>query len=72
MENLYQLRIDASIDDDGNTVSSYGITVLKIEESIPNLFRNEDEAREFISLCNNEKVEYIHLHNVIEDKLINA
>ena len=54
---------------DGKELSTYGITALKIEESIPNIFTNEDDAKKFVELCNKEKLELIHLHSVIEDML---
>ena len=32
-------------------------------------FLNEDDAKKFVELCNKEKLEFIHLHSVIEDML---
>ena len=69
MEYLYQLRTDTTVNEE-NSLSTYGITALKIEESIPNIFTNEDDAKNFIDLCNKEKLELIHLHSVIEDMII--
>ena len=69
MEHLYQLRTDTAVNE-GKTLSTYGITALKIEESIPNIFTNEDDAKKFVDLCNKEKLELIHLHSVIEDILV--
>lgn len=69
MEHLYQLRTDTVTNDNGETISTYGITALKIEESIPNIFFDKSAAKDFISLCNKEKLELIHLHSVIEDLL---
>lgn len=70
MGHLYQLRTDNLTNDNGETVSTYGITALKIEESIPNLFNDKCKAEEFIAMCNNEKLELIHLNSVVEDMLL--
>lgn len=67
---IYNLRTDNVTDENGQNISVYGITVLKIEESIPNIFSDESEAKNFVSLCNREKLEPIHLHSVIEDLMV--
>ena len=68
--HLYNLRTDIVTGENGHISTTYGITVLKIEESIPNIFSDEIEAKNFISLCNREKLEPIHLHCVIEDLMV--
>lgn len=70
MNYLYSLRTDNATDENGQSVSVYGITVLKIETSIPNIFTDESEAKEFISLCNKEELDPIHLQSAIEDLMV--
>lgn len=69
MESIYELRTDTITTDNGETISTYGITTLMIQESIPNIFFDKSAALDFISLCNKEKLEPIHLNCVIEDLL---
>ena len=70
MNYIYNLRTDNICDEKGDETSVYGITVFKIEESIPNVFSDEIEAYNFISLCNREKLEPVHLHCVLKDLMV--
>lgn len=69
MKHIYCLRTDTFTADNGQAETAYGITVLKEEKSISNIFSDKSEAIDFINRCNAEKLEFIHLENVIEDML---
>lgn len=68
----YRIRTDR-IEDEENTLHTvYGIEVLengKLLKAIPDVFTNSERAENFIALLNSEKLELIHLPDVIEDEL---
>ena len=72
-EYVYQLRKDSISDEDGKPHLVYGIDILsssgKILKSIPDIFLNEKEAKKFVTLCNSEELDIIHVYDVIEDVL---
>lgn len=73
MNFTYQTTTDVSLDEDNESVSVYGIEAVDrkghVLRSIPNIFTNRDLAEKFVSLCNAEALELIHLDDVIEDLL---
>ena len=70
---IYKLGTGYVFDEDGNAVVTYGIVVVdsdgNIFETIPDVFLDQMRAERFIHLCNAEKLELIHLPDVIEDEL---
>ena len=54
------------------TITTYGVKALdkngKVVKQIDNVFYDKDKAEDFVTLCNSEKVELIHLQNVAEDE----
>lgn len=73
MEIIYTLRIDSVTDEDNCKHNVYGITAIdtfgNILATFEDVFFDKEKAEEFIKLCNEEKLELIHLENVIEDIL---
>ena len=73
MQVTYTLRTDIVTDEDNNKHTVYGIDALdrfeNVLESVADIFFDKLKAEEFIKLCNEEKLELIHLQDVIEDVL---
>ena len=73
MQIIYTLKTDTVFDEDNNEYTVYGITALDIFknvlQSVEDIFFNKQKAEEFISICNQEKLELIHLQDVIDDIL---
>ena len=69
----YTLRTNAIIDENNNEHIEYGIAVIdrlgNVLKTVDNVFLCKEKAQNFINLCNREKLELIHLQNVIEDIL---
>ncbi len=71
VRNVYQTK--------NGTRTSFGIAVvseydgcLTILESVSDLTPSFEQAEDFAKLCNAEKLEYTHFHDVIEDFLANS
>ncbi len=73
MQVKYTLRTDIVTDEDNNKHTVYGVDALdrfeNVLESVADIFFDKLKAEEFIKLCNEEKLELIHLEDVIEDAL---
>lgn len=73
MQVKYTLRTDIVTDEDNNKHTVYGVDALdrfeNVLESVADIFFDKQKAEEFIKLCNEEKLELIHLQDVIEDVL---
>ncbi len=73
MQVKYTLRTDIVTDEDNNKHTVYGVDALdrfeNVLESVADIFFDKLKAEEFIKLCNEEKLELIHLQDVIEDIL---
>lgn len=73
MNVKYILHSSAVIDEENNRYSVYGITAInkkeKILKTISDIFFDKDKAKDFINLCNNEKIELIHIEDIVEDQL---
>lgn len=73
MQVKYTLRTDIVTDEDNNKHTVYGVDALdrfeNVLESVADIFFDKLKAEEFIKLCNEEKLELIHLQAVIEDVL---
>lgn len=69
----YILRTDILTDEENRRHTVYGITALdsrgNVLQSVADIFFCKEKAENFITLCNEEKLELIHLQNVIEDVL---
>lgn len=73
MQVKYTLRTDILTDEDNNKHTVYGVDALdrfeNVLESVADIFFDKLKAEEFIKLCNEEKLELMHLQDVIEDVL---
>jgi len=73
MQVKYILRADTVTDEDNCEHLVYGITAIdtrsNVLESYEDIFFDKQKAEEFIELCNEEKLELIHLPDVIDDIL---
>ena len=73
MQIIYTLRTDVVTDEDNCKHTVYGITALdsfgNVSKTVKDIFFNKQKAEDFIELCNQEKLELIHLQDVIEDIL---
>ena len=73
MQVIYKLRIDTVTDENNRKHTVYGITALDSFENVlktfEDIFFDKQKAEKFIALCNYEKLELIHLQDVIEDIL---
>ena len=67
------LRTDVVTDDENHRNPVYGITALdnfgNMLKSVEDIFFSKQKAEEFVELCNDEKLELIHLQDVVEDVL---
>lgn len=67
----YTLRTDILNDDNNQQHTVYGINALdnfgNVLKTIEDIFFSKETAEEFIELCNEEKLELIHLQNVVDD-----
>ena len=75
MTYTYGLRSDIVTDEDGRPIPVYGITAfncatVQIEQSIPDVFFDRQEAEDFVSLCNRNGLSILHLQDVTEDQLV--
>ncbi len=67
----YKLRIDTISNE--KTYTAYGIDVFKnnqVIKSYPDLFIDCNKAQNFVHLLNSEKLELVHLEDVLEDALV--
>ena len=73
MKVKYIMRTDFVTDEDNHRYTVYGITALdnfgNMLKKFEDIFFNKDNAEEFVKLCNEEKLELIHLQDVVEDAL---
>ncbi|MBQ8202737.1 MAG: hypothetical protein IJZ75_00450 [Clostridia bacterium] len=73
MQVKYTLRTDIVTDEENQKYTVFGITALdsfgNILETFEDIFFSKQKAEEFVELCNQEKLELIHLQNVVEDIL---
>lgn len=73
MQVIYTLRTDIVTDEDNHKHIVYGVNALdsfkNVLKSVADIFFDKQKAEEFIELCNEEKLELVHLENVIEDVL---
>ena len=73
MKVTYTLREDAVTDEENCEHLVYGITAIdtfgNVLKTFEDIFFDKQKAEEFIELCNKEKLELIHLEDVVEDVL---
>lgn len=74
MSKRYILRTDTVTDEDNQRYTVYGITAIDSrgaeQETFPDIFFDKQKAEEFVTLCNTEELELIHLADVIDDVLV--
>lgn len=67
------LRTDVVTDEENQKYTVYGITSLdsfgNVLNTFEDIFFSKQKAEEFVELCNDEKLELIHLQDVVEDVL---
>lgn len=68
------MRTDIALDEDGESHTVFGIDALdcfgQVIKSVPDIFFDRGKAESFIDLCNSQKLEFVHLMDVIYDILI--
>ena len=73
MPYTYRLREDAIHDEEGKEYIVYGIEAVnrekKILSSFSDIFFDKQKAEAFVSLCNECKLELIHLADVVDDAI---
>ena len=73
MEVIYTLRVDTVTDEENCEYLVYGITAIdtfgNVLKTFKDIFFDKQKAENFIELCNQEKLELIHLQDVVEDIL---
>jgi len=73
MQVTYTLKTDIVKDEDNCEFLVYGITAIdsngNVLDAYEDIFFDKQKAEEFIELCNEEKLELIHLPDVIDDIL---
>ena len=71
MQVTYILRADTLTNKNNCKYTVYGISALdnfgNVLKTVQNIFCNKQKAKAFIKLCNQEKLELIHLQDVIDD-----
>ena len=71
MQITYTLRTDIVTDEDNNKHTVYGVDAVdrfkNTLKSVADIFFDKEKAEEFIELCNREKLELIHLQDVLEN-----
>ena len=67
------MRTDIVTDEENHRYTVYGITALdnlgNMLKTFEDIFFDKNKAEEFVKLCNKEKLELIHLQDVVEDVL---
>lgn len=66
---FYKIRVDEVKDELNNTHIVYGIDVYQCVHSVPDVFTDEQCAKQFIQRCNDFDLDPIHLNDVIENCL---
>ena len=73
MQVKYILRTDVVTDEENHRYTVYGITALdsfgNMLKTFEDIFFDKNKAEEFVKLCNEEKLQLIHLQDVVEDVL---
>ena len=73
MPYTYRLRKDTIHDEKGKEYIVYGIEAVnskkKILSSFSDIFFNRQKAEVFVNLCNECKLELVHLTDVVEDAI---
>ena len=73
MPYTYRLRKDLVLDEEGKEYIVYGIEAVnrgkKILSSFSDIFFDRQKAETFVKLCNESKLELIHLADVVEDAI---
>ena len=67
------MRTDFAKDEENHQYTVYGITALdnfgNMLKTFKDIFFDKNKAEEFVKLCNEEKLELVHLQDVVEDVL---
>lgn len=74
MGYTYHMRKDTNFDEAGKAFDVYGIEAKDVYgftlASVSDIFFDLEKAKAFVKSCNYEKVELVHLLDVVEDALI--
>ena len=68
-EEKYHIRKDQIQDEQGNVHIVYGVEVPSEGISIPDIFFDEDQATQFVFLCNSLNLSTLHIIDVVNDLL---
>ena len=73
MPYTYRLRKDFVLDEEGKECIVYGMEAVnrgkKILSSFSDIFFDKQKAKTFVNLCNEGKLELIHLTDVVDDAI---
>ena len=72
MNFTYTINTSCVPAEDGEMLTTYGIDIIhngQNIESIPDIFTDKTQTKEFITLINKHRLSTIHIYEVIEDLL---
>ncbi len=73
MDINYRICEGVYTDEQGRRYSAFGIEAVRstgeIGESFPDIFFDEVQARQLVELCNRERVEPVHLFDIVTDAI---
>ncbi len=73
MPYTYRLREDTIHDEEGKEYIVYGIEAVNSKKKVPSsfsdIFFDKQKAKTFVNLCNEGKLELIHLTDVVDDAI---
>ena len=74
MNITYRIRNDEICDQNGNKYTVFGVDVFddeeKIIKSVKDIFFDYAQAQDFVRRCNTEKLELIHLDDVVYNEIV--
>ena len=72
-KQMYRMREDAIHDEAGTAYTVYGVDVLDdagaVSAAYPDVFWNREKATAFVAWCNENQLEPVLLHDLVEDAI---
>lgn len=66
---LYKLRSDEVIDEENCKHTVYGVDIFEQIRSVPDIFTDDKNAKQFVSLCNELQLAPVHFNDAVENVL---
>jgi len=66
---MYEVFEEKCVNDEAGVYVSYGVKCVTSEMTVADVTCNKDKLISFVNMLNEEKVEPIHLFDVIEDNI---